>query len=101
MKDRCLKGWTGLEALVLDENLRQLDKWGVQDHDPFEWLVIMAEEFGELNQAILEHNYQPEIVKPAKIVKEAIQTATLCLKIAEMFSYTTENDLDVAKARRG
>ena len=93
MKDRCLRGWTGLEALILDENLRQLDKWGIQDHDPFEWLVIMAEEFGELNQAVLEHHYQPEVVKPDKIVKEAIQTATLCLKIAEMFSYTCESDI--------
>lgn len=90
MKDLCLKGLTELEELVVAENIRQLDKWGIQDHSPFEWLVITAEEFGEMNQAVLENHYQPENVNPEKVVKEAIQTATLCLKIAEMFSVLAE-----------
>jgi hypothetical protein len=69
------------------ENKKQLEKWGVQYHDPCEWLAITAEEFGEMSQAIVEYRFgQHEGWQTAKVVKEAIQTATLCLKIAEMFN---------------
>lgn len=39
---------------VADERRRQLEKWGVQDHDPTEWLAILASELGELGQALVE-----------------------------------------------
>lgn len=32
---------------VMDERLRQEDKWGPQHHTPAEWLAILAEEVGE------------------------------------------------------
>ena len=68
---------------VTEENHQQVKKWGVQDHEPSMWLTITAEEFGEMAKAILEHTFGSG--KPDAVVKEAIQTATLCLKIAEMF----------------
>ncbi|KKL71379.1 hypothetical protein LCGC14_2095540, partial [marine sediment metagenome] len=39
---------------VLKEQLRQITKWGIQNHDPCFWLTILAEEFGEVAEAILE-----------------------------------------------
>ncbi len=68
---------------LLDENQRQLDKWGIQDRDPFEWLAFATEELGELACAISEHRWRGG--STGAVVKEAIQTATLCLKIAEMY----------------
>ena len=87
MKDLCLtepKMW----SLVCHENLRQLEKWGVQDHDPFEWLAFALEELGELSEAISEHRFRDGI--PDNVVKEAIQAATLCLKIAEMYKHKVD-----------
>lgn len=71
-----------LWSLVKDENLRQLEKWGVQAHRPSEWALFTTEELGELAKAIGEYQYRSGRV--ADIVKEAIQVATLALKIAEM-----------------
>lgn len=82
MKDRCL-ATPGLIPLVYNENLSQLEKWGVQDHAPFEWLGFATEELGELSKAISEHYFREGTKQD--VVKEAIETATLCLKIAEMF----------------
>ena len=71
------------------ENMRQVEKWGVQTHSPFEWLTYTTEELGELAQAISEHYYRNGDI--LDIVKEAIQVATLALKIAEMY-YTKAKD---------
>ncbi len=68
--------------MVLVENDRQLDKWGVQHHTPFEWLTYAAE-LGELAKAISEHEYREGDWRD--VVDEAIQVATLALKIAEMY----------------
>ncbi|MBN1690435.1 MAG: hypothetical protein JW901_05395 [Dehalococcoidia bacterium] len=68
---------------VLRENQRQIEKWGIQDHSPFEWLTYATEELGELANAISEHHNRGG--DPEAVWKEAIQTATLCLKIAEMY----------------
>ena len=74
MKDLCFKHREALRALVEEENLAQLEKWDVQDHEPFAWLAFATEELGELS--------------------EAIQTATLCLKIAEMFRCGGRNGIN-------
>ena len=72
-----------LYNLVGSENDRQLSKWGTQTHTPFEWLTYTTEELGELANAISEHYYRGG--NSQEVVKEAIQTATLALKIAEMY----------------
>ena len=82
MKDLCLTT-PGLMPLVFRENHRQIEKWGVQDHEAFEWLGFATEELGELAEAIGEHHFRGG--NPKDCVKEAIETATLCLKIAEMY----------------
>ena len=82
MKDLCLVDQQ-LYNLIGNENDNQLRKWGVQNHSPFEWLTYTTEELGELACAISEAEYRGGLTE--SVVKEAIQTATLCLKIAEMY----------------
>lgn len=84
LTDKQLKNIGSFMALIQDENLNQISKWGVQSHTPFEWLTYTTEELGELANAISEYEYRDGYRKD--IIKEAIQTATLCLKIAEMYS---------------
>lgn len=72
-----------LVALVKDENEKQLIKWGTQVRTPFEWLAYLTEEVGELSQAISEEYYRTG--NRSNVRDEAIQVATLALKIAEMY----------------
>jgi len=69
--------------LVQQENQRQLEKWGIQDHSPFEWMAFITEEVGEMAEAISECHYRGGTLED--VTKEAIQAATLCLKVAEMY----------------
>ncbi len=84
MQDLALATLNELVGLIWRENERQLEKWGIQDREPFEWLAFVTEELGELSQAISELTYRDG--EAIEVVKEAIQVATLSLKIAEMFS---------------
>lgn len=83
MKDTGLKEPETVFRMVMQENKRQLSKWNVQDRSPFEWLCYLGEEVGELNQAIAEHHYRRGMV--SDVIEEAIQVATLSLKIADMY----------------
>lgn len=88
MKDLCFKYLSpenSLGDLILLESERQLKKWGIQDHSPFEWMAYITEEVGELAKAISEFEYRKG--SREEISKEAIQVATLCLKLVEMYNY--------------
>jgi len=80
--DKALAGMTTLDLLVFEENARQLRKWGVQTHSWFEWLAYLTEETGEVAKAVSEYVYRQGSL--LEIRKEAIQVATLALKMAEM-----------------
>lgn len=67
---------------ISDEDKRQLEKWGEQSHTPAEWLMFLTEEVGELAEAIAEFWFRDGSL--AEVEKEAIQIATLALKIAWM-----------------
>lgn len=71
-----------LFADVVLEHKKQVRKWGIQTHNLFEWQNYTTEELGELAKAIAEHQYRGGSWED--IYKEAIQVATLSLKIAEM-----------------
>ncbi len=83
MKDECFKNLDEIIELVKEENYNQIRKWGIQNHSIFEWLTYTTEEIGELAQALSEYHYRNGTLD--SVIKEAIQTATLSLKIAEMF----------------
>lgn len=80
--DKNLADIDQLGDLVLREGAEQIAKWGVQRRTPFEWLCYLMEEVGELAEEISEATYRQGT--SAKIRCEAIQVATLALKIAEM-----------------
>jgi len=67
---------------IRDEDMYQRTKHGKQDRTAFEWLAYLGEEVGELNQAIIEHHYRDG--QCDHIRQEAIQVATLAIKIAQM-----------------
>jgi NTP pyrophosphatase (non-canonical NTP hydrolase) len=81
IRDRQLIEIDYLTKMVIIENEKQLSKWGIQTHTPFEWLAYLTEEVGELSQAISEEHYR-DGAKSA-VIDEAIQVATVVLKIAE------------------
>lgn len=69
---------------VLTEDANQLRKWGVQTHTLAEWAVIIAEEEGELQKEMCEAHFRPAEADYSALRAEAIQVATLALKIARM-----------------
>lgn len=73
----------GLVDKIIQEHRRQIEKWGVQSHSIFTWLGFAMEELGETSEAISEYQFRDG--SRENVVKEAIETATLMLKIAEMF----------------
>ena len=87
-KDQQLVRIGVLKESVENENRRQIAKWGVQVRSPFEWLAYLTEEVGELSEAICDRVYQRGKDGTGDVYKEAIEVATLALKIAEMASDT-------------
>jgi|WetSurSiteA1Bulk_404760.scaffolds.fasta_scaffold00513_15 hypothetical protein len=83
MKDECLLNINKLMEFVLLENIKQIQKWGVQDEPLPNWIMWLTEEIGELAQAAGDHYHRAK--DPKRIFEEAIQAATLCLKIAEVY----------------
>ena len=81
--DQKLKHLKALVEAVKQESEMQIMKWGVQARTSFEWLTYTTEELGSLAKAIGEWEYS--LGSPERVRAEAIQVATLCLKIAEMF----------------
>lgn len=85
-RDRRLVSLPSLIASVSDENHRQHGKWGDQIHAPSEWASIAIEEAGECVKELNEVNFGSDRASAIAVYEEAIQTATLFLKIAEMAS---------------
>lgn len=96
MKDQELKDPRIFE-MVQEENRRQVEKWGIQDRSAFEWLCFLSEEHGELAEAIAENYYRRGSLED--VVKEAIQVATLALKIAEMYQPIQPMDVFIYTAQ--
>jgi hypothetical protein len=81
-----LEGVEVLEAIGAERG-KQLAKWGDQsDRSPAEWLIILAEEFGEVAKDVYEmtlgkqtggnehaENYRKELVQVAAVAAAAIE----------------------------
>lgn len=59
-----------VNAEIENESMRHLTKWGVQNHSPETWLMILTEEFGEFAKEVMEKN--PEVAR-----KELTQVAAV------------------------
>jgi len=63
---------TAVLAEIVTERARQDDKWGEQHHTDFVWHAILAEEVGEVAEAILEG-------RQADVRRELIQVAAVAV----------------------
>lgn len=88
LTDLGLKNIDALKVFLKEENTSQLNKWGIQTRTPSEWLMFLGEEFGELCKAVAEHQFRDG--NKWEVFSEAIQVATLSLKIAEMYYFFGE-----------
>ena len=62
---------------MIDERKRQDAKWGEQSHSLPWWMLILGEEFGEAQKAILEGDhagYRAELVQVAAVAIAAIES---------------------------
>jgi len=76
---------------IIYERIRQYELWGEQDHTPLSWLPILAEEFGEVSEAICEietanvknvlrrkkkwfKNYRKELIEVAAVAVAMIES---------------------------
>jgi hypothetical protein len=81
-------------SAICDERERQLEKWGVQNLDPLQWLAILGEEHGEACEAALAlaapylHDPSGEYDLPvaklkAKYRRELVQVAAVAVAMIE------------------
>lgn len=80
IENKLMQKWTeGVNDTVTRlrrERLRQFGKWGLQNHDPFYWLGIIGEEYGEIAKGLLEKDM-------AQAKKEAIECAACCIAFVQ------------------
>ena len=62
--------------LILEERIKQDNKWGEQNHNIYKWLAILGEEIGEVNKAALEDKYD-------EIIDELIQIGAVTVAMIE------------------
>lgn len=73
-------------ACVRRERERQDAKWGEQNHEPFLWMTILGEEFGEACKAALEATFNGEKLPDACLSEyrvELVQTAAVAVAAIE------------------
>jgi NTP pyrophosphatase (non-canonical NTP hydrolase) len=66
---------------ILAERKRQNLKWGEQNHDDATWALIVGEEFGEVQQAILHDRFGGKAAGTTRA--ELVQLAAVCLQWLE------------------
>jgi hypothetical protein len=70
---------------IAAERAHQVEKWGQQDHEPLQWLAILASELGELGQALVELDlrgdarwepyYRSGLIQLAAVAVAAVESA--------------------------
>ncbi len=70
---------------IISERERQDNKWGEQNHNPFTWLTILGEEYGEACKAVLEAHFDGYGITGdySDYRKELIETATVAVAAIE------------------
>lgn len=71
----------GILDEVFEERLNQDLEWGVQNHSATDWLVILAEEFGEVAKEACEIRFNR--IDPANYRAELIQVAAVAVAAIE------------------
>jgi hypothetical protein len=68
---------------IIEERLRQNDKWGKQNHKPAGWLSILGEEYGEVCKAVCDNLYR--IGPNPNYREELIQVAAVAIQMIECY----------------
>jgi NTP pyrophosphatase (non-canonical NTP hydrolase) len=72
---------------IVQERIRQYNKWGLQVHGGHAWLGILAEEFGEVAKAINDNDMD-------EVKKELEQVAAVACAMWEQLVDAVEIDLN-------
>ena len=81
---------------VCTELDRATEKFPTWPSDPFHALAVLGEEYGELNQAVLQFTYEPGKATMADIKAEAVQTAAMAARFLMSvyeYDYVTSDSL--------
>ena len=68
---------------VLKERMLQDKKWGEQNHDPFCYLAVLGEEYGEAVKSALQTKFGGPEAGVEKLRNELIQTAAVAVAMVE------------------
>lgn len=81
---------------VIDERLRQDEKWGEQNHNAVEWISILTEEVGEASKEAVDFHFANgdvdvklkagkslQIERIQKLKRELIQVAAVAIQAVE------------------
>ena len=68
---------------VLREQNRQLDKWGLQNHHPHQYLTILTEEVGEVAEAILKTEGEGNTMTWDDVIKELVEVQAVAQSMIE------------------
>lgn len=86
-EDKFMEAWQKdferVVRAVKKERLRQDQNWGQQNHTPETWCLILGEEVGEVQKAVLEHRFGD---KPwSEYREELVQVAAVAVAMIESF----------------
>ena len=82
------------------ERIKQDLKWGVQNHSPEVWMLILGEEVGEVNKALVENrfdnrgleSYRDELIQVGAVVVAMLE----CLERSSgIISSDTKKEKDI------
>lgn len=69
------------------ERIKQDEKWGLQNHPPRDWCMILGEEVGEVNKAALEAYFSKYYFNKEKSLQEyraeLVQVAAVAVAMIE------------------
>ncbi len=88
MKDMRVPNTYPVLEMIIDERVKQVEKWSDQSNNhPFEWVSILGEEYGELCQAVNESFLTKAVHKDRdgkdKMIKEAVHIAAVAVAFIE------------------
>lgn len=76
---------------VENERVRQNEKWGLQDHNPVEWIAILTEEVGEAAKEAVDMHLE-NINRVKQYRKEVIQAAAVAVQMVESLDRQLEEE---------
>lgn len=76
---------------IMDERDRQDAKWGVQDHHPAVWMLILGEEVGEAAEEADDFDAACALVDAGRACKEALDDGAAGCGAVELYPLTPDS----------